>query len=70
MIGEIALANAIGVGALDIGKSIHLHSTQGKGIAMAVKVARGSCADLPPGKRQARPSCLNLETTVDRLFPA
>ena len=51
MIGEIALAIEIGADAVDIGKTIHPHPTQGDSIGMAAEVAHGSCTDLPPGKK-------------------
>jgi dihydrolipoamide dehydrogenase len=37
--------------AVDIGKTIHPHSTLGESIGMAAEVAHGSCTDLPPGKK-------------------
>ena len=41
----------LGTDAVDIGKTIHPHSTLGESIGMAAEVAHGSCTDLPPMKR-------------------
>jgi dihydrolipoamide dehydrogenase len=51
MIGEIALAIEMGADAIDIGKTIHPHTTLGESIGMAAGVAHGSCTDLPPAKK-------------------
>ena len=51
MIGGIGLAIEMGVDAVDIGKTIHLHPTLGESIGMAAEVAHGSCTDLPPMRK-------------------
>ena len=51
MIGEMVLAILMCADAVDIGKTIHPHSTLGESIGMAAEVAHGSCTDLPPGKK-------------------
>ena len=51
MIGEVALAIEMGADAIDIGKTIHPHPTQGESIGMAAEVARGSCTDLLPTRK-------------------
>jgi len=51
MIGEIALAIEMGAGAVEIGKTIHPHSTLGESIGMAAEVAHGSCTDLTPVRK-------------------
>jgi dihydrolipoamide dehydrogenase len=51
MIGEIALAIEMGAHAVDIGKTIHPHTTLGESIGIAAEVAHGSCTDLPPVRK-------------------
>ena len=51
MIGEIALAIEMGADAVDIGKTIHPHSSLGESIGMAAEVAHGSCTDLTPVRK-------------------
>ena len=51
MIGEIALAIAMGADSVDIGKTIHPHPTLGEIIGMAAEVAHGSCTEVPPARK-------------------
>ncbi len=46
----------MGADAVDIGKTIHLHSTLGESIDMAAEVAHGSCTCVPPSKKCDRSS--------------
>lgn len=51
MIGKIVLAIERGADAVDIGESIHAHSTQGDTIGMAAEVAHSRCTTVPPAFR-------------------
>ena len=51
MIVEVARAIGMAADAVDIGKTIHPHSTLGESIGMAAEVAYGSCTDLPPARK-------------------
>ena len=51
MIGELALALALGGNAVDIGITIHPQPTLGESIGMAAEVAHGSCRDVPPARK-------------------
>ncbi len=51
MVGAVALAIEMGADAVDIGKTIHPHSTLGESIGMAAEVAHGSGTDLPPVRK-------------------
>ena len=52
LISEVVLAVEMGADAVDIGKTIHPHSTLGESIGMAAEVAKGSCTDLPPQRKK------------------
>ena len=51
MIGEVALAIEKSADAVGIGKTIHPPATLGESIAMAARVAHGSCTDVPPVRK-------------------
>lgn len=51
IVGEIALAIEMGADAVDIGKTIHPHSTLGESIDMAAEIAHGSYTDVPPARK-------------------
>jgi len=48
---EIALTIEMAAGAVDIGQTIHPHTTLCESIGMAAEIARGSCADVPPARK-------------------
>jgi hypothetical protein len=43
----VTLVTALGVDAIDIGKTVHQHPSLGKSNGMAVEVTHGSCMDVP-----------------------
>ena len=52
LISELALAIEMGADAVDIGKTIHPHTTLGESVGMAAELYEGVCTDMPPVKKK------------------
>ena len=52
LISEVALAIEMGADMVDIGKTIHPHTTLGESIGLAAEASEGHCTDLPPVRKK------------------
>ena len=43
-------SSGLGLILMQVGKTVHPHSTLGESIGMAAEIAHGSCTDVPPAK--------------------